>query len=37
MGVDPSKIYECIAFVPLFRRTSKGFAEGVYRGPTTTG
>ena len=30
--VDPSRIYACIAFVPLFRGTSKEFAEGVSRG-----
>ena len=34
IGVDPSEIYECIAFVPLFRGTSKEFAEGVSRGHT---
>ena len=32
--VDPYRIYACIAFVPLFRGTSKEFAEGVSRGHT---
>ena len=34
IGVNPSEIYKCIAFVPLFRGTSKEFAEGVSGGPT---
>ena len=34
IGIDPSEIYEYIAFVPLFRGTSKEFAEGVSRGHT---